>query len=153
MNILINLIAAGCAFAASAQAQIGQTLAECVQRYGATLTVPSGGHSETGTRESNPTQFKILSASSPTSVPSDLSKQIVASNSDLSDLTDEELTEAAQIDAQSYYTSHSRITKDSVDTDAIGTAHAMHHHLLGDQAFTYEVSFFETLDALIADKD
>jgi hypothetical protein len=43
--------------------------------------------------------------------------------------------------------------KDSVDTDAIGTAHAMRHHLLGDQAFTYEVSFFETLDALIADKD
>jgi hypothetical protein len=147
MNILINLIAAGCVSAASAQAQIGQTLAECVQRYGV------GGHSETGTRESNPTQVKMISASSPRSAPSDLSKQIVDSNSDLSDLTNEELTEEAQIDAQSYYTSHSRINKDNVDTDAIGIAHAMRHHLLGDQAFTYEVSFFETLDALIADKD
>jgi hypothetical protein len=151
MNILINLIAAGCVSAASTQAQIGQISAAYVQRYCASLTVPGGGHSETGTRESNPTQFK--SASSPTSAPSALSKQTGDSISDLSDLTDEDLTEAAQIDAQSYYANHSRLTKDSVDTDAIGTAHAMRHHLLGNQAFTYEVAFFETLDALIADKD
>jgi hypothetical protein len=71
--------------------------------------------------------------------------------SDLSDLGDTELEEAAQVDAQEYFVSHKHVSTD--DTDEIATAHAIHHHLLGDQLSTYEVAFFETLDALIDEKD
>lgn len=71
--------------------------------------------------------------------------------SDLSDLGDTELEEAAQLDAQEYFASHKHIsTGDSLE---IATAHAVHHHLLGDQLSTYRVNFFETLDALIDEKD
>jgi hypothetical protein len=42
---------------------------------------------------------------------------------------------------------------DMANTGEIGTAHGIHHHLLGEQLNTYEVTFFQTLDALIDDKD
>jgi hypothetical protein len=70
---------------------------------------------------------------------------------DLRDLNDTDLQEAAQTDAQEYFASHTDIN--TAYTGEIGTAHAIHHHLLGDQLQTYEVAFFETLDALIDDKD
>jgi hypothetical protein len=73
------------------------------------------------------------------------------SRSDLSNLTDTELEETAQVDAQEYFASHTQI--DTANTGEIGTAHGIHHHLLGDQLNTYEVTFFQTLDALVDDKD
>lgn len=73
------------------------------------------------------------------------------SRSDLRDSSDTELEEAAQVDAQEYFASHRNI--DTANTGKIGTAHGIHHQLLGEQLNTYEVTFFETLDALIEDKD
>lgn len=73
-------------------------------------------------------------------------------SSDLSDLSDTELEENAQTEAQAYFASHSGLTKDD-NTYEIGMAHALHHHLLGDQATTYRIAFYDVLDALIADKE
>jgi hypothetical protein len=70
---------------------------------------------------------------------------------DLSDLNNTALQEAAQTDAQEYFASHTHIN--TAYTGEIGTAHAIHHHLLGDQLQTYDVAFFETLDALIDEED
>jgi hypothetical protein len=71
--------------------------------------------------------------------------------SDLRDLSDTALEEAAQLDAQEYFATHTHI--DTANTGEIGTAHAIRHHLLGDQLSTYKVNFFDTLDALIDQKE
>lgn len=74
-------------------------------------------------------------------------KQLIATTtSDMSLLSDEELQEAAQLDAQSYYLAH----KQKVYERNFAVARALKHNLLGGQAFTFQYSLQQTLEALAA---
>jgi hypothetical protein len=76
-------------------------------------------------------------------------KQLIAiPTSDMSSLSREEVQEAAQLDAQSYYATHKQKVYDS----NIGEARALRHNLLGSLALAYDVSLEEALKAL-ADAD
>jgi hypothetical protein len=63
----------------------------------------------------------------------------------------EALTEGAQIDAQEYFKTHKSLDLKHTDSN-IGLAHALKHHLLGDDAHTYQVAFYTALDALLTDQ-
>jgi hypothetical protein len=61
-------------------------------------------------------------------------------------LSDEELQEAAQLDAQSYYVTH----KQKVYERNFAVVRALKHNLLGEQAFTFQYALQQTLEALAA---
>jgi hypothetical protein len=74
-------------------------------------------------------------------------RQLIAlPTSDMSSLNREQIEEAAQLDAQSYYVKHKQKTYEY----NIGVARALKHNLLGDLALQYQVSLRETLEALAA---
>jgi hypothetical protein len=75
-----------------------------------------------------------------------LKKLIATPTSDMSSLSDEELQEAAQLDGQSYYLTH----KQKVYDRNFAVARALKHNLLGEQAFTFQYSLQQTLEALAA---
>jgi hypothetical protein len=73
---------------------------------------------------------------------------------DLSGLSYKDLVIAAQIDAKQYFAAHRPIVRDDPlnndYTADIGIALASNHNLVGTNASVYAATFFETLDALIA---
>jgi len=62
----------------------------------------------------------------------------------MSSLSREEVEEAAQLDAQSYYVTHKQKTYDR----NFAVARALKHNLLGSLALAYQVSLQEALEAL-----
>jgi hypothetical protein len=73
---------------------------------------------------------------------------------DLSRLSYKDLVIAAQIDAKEYFAAHRPIVRNNPwnndYTADIGIALASNHDLVGTNASVYATTFFETLDALIA---
>jgi hypothetical protein len=86
-------------------------------------------------------------AKAPTVNRDKLKQMIAVPTSDMSSLSREEVEEAAQLDAQSYYVTH----KQKTYAYNVGVARALKHNLLGDLALHYQVSLYQTLEALAAD--
>jgi hypothetical protein len=57
----------------------------------------------------------------------------------------------AKIDAQEYFKTHKSLDLKHTDSN-IGLARALKHHLLGDDAHTYQTAFYTALDALLTDQ-
>jgi len=70
--------------------------------------------------------------------------------SDLSAFTDQ-LERYAQLDAEVYFENH-KSQSDKQGSLMMGEAHALKHHLLGDDARSYALAFSFALDALISDQ-
>jgi hypothetical protein len=73
---------------------------------------------------------------------------------DLSHLDYNSLVSTAKVDAKQYYAAHKPIVRDNPlnndYTADIGITLAMNHGLVGQKASVYAATFFQTLDALIA---
>jgi hypothetical protein len=80
----------------------------------------------------------------------DIAALVTNPTSDLSGLSRDEITVAAQIDTQKFYQTHNDQSWERKSSE-FGTAHAIKRHLLGEMVDHYNVRFHETFDALFAD--
>jgi hypothetical protein len=77
---------------------------------------------------------------------SELEQLVQEPTSDLSALTNSEIDEAAQLDAQLYF--KRKGSKDLEEATSLGKGHALNHHLLGESAESYGAEFASALESL-----
>jgi hypothetical protein len=73
---------------------------------------------------------------------------IARADTDYSSLSEEQITQYAQMDAQDYFAKHNGKFASNFNAMDVGLAHAFSHHLFASQANRYEVEFSDAIDAL-----
>jgi hypothetical protein len=121
--------------------------------------LPAGGSvAEPHAAEAVPSGTPVTHIGAPSATPEpapptytqDLTALAANPTSDLSSLSDEQIVEVAQLDAQSFYQAHPR--KYSIEDYSFCEARALKHHLLGNKATRYQLELSYALEALSANQ-